>query len=130
SRGRRRTDAFGSIARAPDYRPPAVGTPVDARAEAAPATADLGGAQRRAVSIIDNERWLGALLIGPAILYIVLLVGLPFFMALYYSVSNTTTGGGTLGFVGLRNFTGVIGTPKFQTALKNTLIFALLSQVV
>ena len=59
-----------------------------------------------------------------------LLVGLPFFMALYYSVSNTTTGGGTLGFVGLRNFTGVVGTPRFQTALKNTLIFALVSQVV
>ena len=52
----------------------------------------------------------GTLLIGPAVLYIVLLVGIPFFMALYYSVSNTTTGGGTLGFVGLRNFTDVIGT--------------------
>jgi len=55
---------------------------------------------------------------------------MPFFMALYYSLSNTTTGGGTLGFVGLRNFTNVVGTPKFQTALKNTLIFALLSQAV
>jgi multiple sugar transport system permease protein len=63
-------------------------------------------------------------------LYIVLLIGVPFFMALYYSVSNTTTGGGTLGFVGLRNFTNVVGTPKFQTALGNTLIFALLSQLV
>ena len=80
--------------------------------------------------IIDSERWLGVFLIGPAILYIVLLVGLPFFMALYYSVSNTTTGGGTLGFVGLRNFTNVVGTPKFQTALKNTFVFALLSQAV
>ena len=103
---------------------------MDSRAQTAPAAADLARAQRRTVPIIDNERWLGAFLIGPAILYIVLLVGLPFIMALYYSVSNTTTGGGTLGFVGMRNFTGVIGTPKFQTALKNTLIFALLSQVV
>src|SRR5262247_350547 len=103
---------------------------MDSRAQTAPATADLARAQRRAVSIIDNERWLGALLIGPAILDMVLLVGLPFFMALYYSVSNTTTGGGTLINIGLRNFTGVIGTPKFQTALKNTFIFALFSQVV
>ena len=78
---------------------------------------------RRALPIIDSERWLGPLLIGPAVLYIVLLVGLPFLMAIYYSVSNTTTGGGTLGFVGLRNFTNVVGTPKFQTALKNTLMF-------
>jgi multiple sugar transport system permease protein len=80
--------------------------------------------------ILDSERWLGLLLIGPAVLYIVLLVGAPFFMALYYSVSNTTTGGQVIEFVGLRNFTAVIGTPKFQTSLKNTLIFALASQFV
>jgi multiple sugar transport system permease protein len=69
-------------------------------------------------------------LIGPAVLYIVLLVGAPFFMALYYSVSNTTTGSQAMEFVGLRNFTAVVGTPKFQTSLKNTLIFALVSQFV
>jgi len=86
--------------------------------------------QRRGSAFLDNERWLGPLLIGPAVLYIVLLVGLPFLMALYYSVSNTTTGGGTMGFVGLRNFTGVIGTPKFQTALKNTIIFGFISQIL
>jgi multiple sugar transport system permease protein len=97
---------------------------------AAPAAQRLAGHQKLGSSFFDNERWLGALLIAPAVLYIFLLVGVPFFMALYYSVSNTTTGGGTMGFVGLRNFTAVIGTPKFQTALKNTLIFGLISQVV
>jgi multiple sugar transport system permease protein len=96
----------------------------------APAAANVSPAQRRAGSILDSERWLGPLLIGPAVLYIVLLVGLPFFMAIYYSVSNTTTGGQNLGFVGMRNFTNVVGTPKFQTALKNTLIFALVSQAI
>jgi multiple sugar transport system permease protein len=90
----------------------------------------LARSRGRAGSIADSERWLGPILIGPAVLYIVLLVAVPFFMALYYSVSNTTTGGGTLGFVGLRNFTGVVGTPKFQTALKNTLVFALVSQLM
>src|SRR6266705_3949076 len=99
-------------------------------AAARTATASRARALRHAGSILDREQWLGPLLIGPAILYIVLLVGVPFFMALYYSVSNTTTGAGTLGFVGLRNFTGVVGTPKFQTALKNTFTFALLSQAV
>src|SRR6266511_1082921 len=96
----------------------------------APAARRSMSDEKRGFAILDSERWLGPLLIGPAVLYIVLLVGLPFFMALYYSVSNTTTGGGTLGFVGLRNFTGVVGTPRFQTALKNTLVFALLSQTV
>ena len=84
----------------------------------------------RGFSILDSDRWLGPLLIGPAVVYIFLLVGVPFFMALYYSVSNTTTGGGSMGFVGLRNFSGVVGTPKFQTALKNTMIFGLISQTL
>src|SRR4029450_2859213 len=103
---------------------------MDLRAQTATATGDLPRTPRRRMSIIDSERWLGPLLIGPAVIYIVLLVGVPFFMALYYSVSNTTTGGGTMGFVGLRNFTAVIGTPKFQTALKNTIVFGLISQAV
>jgi multiple sugar transport system permease protein len=85
---------------------------------------------RRGSALLDSERWLGPLFIGPAVLYIVLLVGVPFLMALYYSVSNTTTGGGTMGFVGLKNFTAVIGTPKFQTALKNTITFGLISQLL
>lgn len=103
---------------------------MDPSAQITSATSNLARTRPRAGSILDSERWLGLLLIGPAILYIVLLVGAPFFMALYYSLSNTTTGGGTMGFVGLRNFTNVVGTPKFQTALKNTLVFALLSQAV
>lgn len=103
---------------------------MDSSAQTATATANLHRARASTRSILDSERWLGPLLIGPAVLYIVLLVGVPFFMALYYSVSNTTTGGGTLGFVGLRNFSNVVGTPRFQTALKNTLIFALLSQAI
>lgn len=86
--------------------------------------------RKRRGPIVDSERWLGLLMIGPAILYIVLLVGLPFFMALYYSVSDTTAGSRSFGFVGLKNFTGVVGTTKFQTALKNTFIFSLVSQAV
>jgi multiple sugar transport system permease protein len=103
---------------------------MDTASRITPAAANPDRNQRPAGSIFDSERWLGPLLIGPAILYIVLLVGVPFFMALYYSVSDTTTGGQTLGFVGLRNFTNVVGTPKFQTALKNTFSFALISQAV
>src|SRR5689334_3834191 len=96
----------------------------------APAAQRSAPRQKRGFSILDSEGWLGPLLISPAVLYIFLLVGVPFFMALYYSVSNTTTGGGSMGFVGLRNFTNVIGTPKFQTSLKNTMIFGLISQTL
>ena len=64
----------------------------------ATSTQSFSPRHRRGSALLDNERWLGPLLLGPAVLYIVLLVGVPFLMALYYSVSNTTTGGGTMDF--------------------------------
>jgi multiple sugar transport system permease protein len=84
----------------------------------------------RLALLLDRPAWLGPLMIGPAVLYIVLVVGVPFVLALYYSVSDISMGSRTLGFVGLRNFASVIATPKFQTSLKNTFVFALVSQVL
>ncbi|MBI4637262.1 MAG: sugar ABC transporter permease [Candidatus Rokubacteria bacterium] len=69
-------------------------------------------------------------MIGPAVLYIVLIVGVPFFLALYYSVSDISMGSRTLGFVGPKNFMSVVATTKFQTSLKNTFVFAVVSQVL
>jgi multiple sugar transport system permease protein len=86
-------------------------------------------ARPRLAALIDRPGWLGGLMIGPAVLYIVLVVGVPFLLALYFSVSNITMGGRTLDFVGLQHFAAVVGTPKFQTALKNTFIFAVSAQV-
>ncbi len=79
---------------------------------------------------LDSEKWLGWFMIGPAVLYIVLLVGFPFVLALYYSVSDITVGSRSLDFVGLENFKSIIGTTTFRTALKNTFIFAFVSQIV
>ncbi len=95
---------------------------------AAPAAAEAQTS--RLGFLLDSEEWLGRLMLAPAILYIVLLVGFPFFLALYYSLSNITVGSRSLEFVGLRNFESVIGTPKFQTSLKNTFIFAFVSQAL
>jgi multiple sugar transport system permease protein len=80
--------------------------------------------------LLDSEKWLGWLMIGPAILYILLLVGFPFFLALYYSVSDITIGSRSLNFVGLKNFAAVIGTTNFKASLKNTFIFAFVSNVL
>ncbi len=89
----------------------------------------VGGARRgRLHALVDQERWLGPLLIGPAVLYIVLLVGFPFFLALYYSLSNITVGNRNPEFVGLQHFVSVVGTTAFQTALKNTFIITFASQ--
>jgi len=80
--------------------------------------------------IWDRERVLAPLLIAPAILYIVVLVGVPFFMAIYYSLSDATTGSQSLHFVGLRNFQAVLNDPVFRKSLVNTFIFTLVSQVL
>jgi len=81
-------------------------------------------------AVLDNERWLGRFMIAPAVLYIVLLVGLPFFLALFYSVSDVTVGSRSANFVGLANFRGIMESPTFWTALKNTFIFTLVSQLL
>ena len=85
---------------------------------------------RRFGFVLDRPEWLGPLMIAPAVLYIVAIVGLPFLLALYYSVSDISMGRRTLGFVGLRNFISVVPTPKFQTSLQNTFVFAIVSQVL
>ena len=87
-----------------------------------------GVAGGRRLHLFDREEWLGPLLIGPAILYIVLLIGVPFFLALYYGLTDITVGSRTLNFVGLKNFASIIGTAKFQTSLKNSFVFAFVSQ--
>jgi multiple sugar transport system permease protein len=83
----------------------------------------------RLAFLVDRPGWLGPLMIAPAVLYIALVVGVPFFLALYYSVSDITAGDRTLDFVGLQNFASVVTTTKFQTALRNTFVFAISAQV-
>ncbi|MEK6665822.1 MAG: sugar ABC transporter permease [candidate division NC10 bacterium] len=87
-------------------------------------------AGRRFGFVLDRPEWLGPLMIAPAVLYIVAIVGLPFLLALYYSVSDISMGRRTLGFVGLKNFISVVPTSKFQTSLQNTFVFAIVSQVL
>ncbi len=78
----------------------------------------------------DNERLLGPLMIAPAVLYVVALVGFPLVLAVLYSFSDATTGDPNLHLVGLRNFRAVIVDPVFQKSLKNTCIFTFASQIL
>ena len=54
--------------------------------------------------ILDRRDVLGSLLVAPAILYVLLLVGVPFLLAVYYSVSAYTIYDPSWRFVGLANF--------------------------
>jgi multiple sugar transport system permease protein len=78
--------------------------------------------------IADDEDWLWPALIAPAVLYVVLLVGLPFLLSLYYSVSDVTVASRQTHFVGLENFHRVVQSGTFWTALKNSVIFTVVSQ--
>jgi multiple sugar transport system permease protein len=91
--------------------------------------AAIGAAKGGRRRLADSERWLWRLMLAPAILYIVLLVGFPFFLSLFYSVSNVTVGSRDTGFVGLENFRRVVESGTFWIALKNTLIFTIVSQL-
>lgn len=84
----------------------------------------------RLIRLLDDERWLGRLMLTPAIAYIALLIGFPFLLALYYSVSDITVGGRTMSYVGLRNFLAIVQNPTFRLALRNTLTFAFVSQIL
>lgn len=80
--------------------------------------------------ILDREGALAKLLIAPAIIYIAVMIGVPFVLAVLYSLSDATTGDPSLSFVGLRNFKAVLADSVFRLSLKNTLVFTLVSQVI
>lgn len=76
----------------------------------------------------DNERLLWPALLAPAILYIVLLVGFPFLLSIYYSLSNATVATSQIHFVGLENFYRIVQSDTFWRSLWNTIIFTVVSQ--
>jgi multiple sugar transport system permease protein len=80
--------------------------------------------------IQDRQGLLAKLMITPAILYVVVLIGIPFVMAIFYSLSDATTGDLNFRFVGLRNFQAALADPVFRLSLKNTFFFALVSQTL
>lgn len=79
---------------------------------------------------LDERKVLGSIFIAPAILYVLLLVGVPFFMAVYYSLSAYTIYDPTWRFVGLANFADILSNPVFLQTLGNTFLFTFGSQIL
>ncbi len=80
--------------------------------------------------ILDRRDVLGAIFVAPAILYVLLLVGVPFLMAVYYSLSAYTIYDPSWSFVGLDNFQDILEDSAFQQTLYNTFIFTFGSQTL
>ena len=78
----------------------------------------------------DDERALAKVLIAPALIYIGAVIGVPFFLALWFAVSDVTVSSAVGHFAGLDNFRAAVEDPTFRRALRNTFFFAFLSQVI
>jgi multiple sugar transport system permease protein len=65
----------------------------------------------------------GYTLLAPAVLYVGLLVGVPFVFSLYLAMSDASVGAPIARFVGVENFTAALESGTFYVALRNTLVF-------
>jgi multiple sugar transport system permease protein len=85
---------------------------------------------RSVPALLERQSVLGLLLVSGAILYMVALVGYPFALALYLSVSDANVSTAGLGrFVGFDNFVSLFQSSVFLTALRNTVFFVLVAAV-
>ena len=74
-----------------------------------------------------TARVLAWLFLVPAVVYVVALVGVPFFLAIAFAFSDVTSGDTSYDWVGLENFRQVMGDPVFWRALGNTFVFTVVS---
>jgi len=78
----------------------------------------------------DRESLLAKAMLAPAIAYVVLLVGIPFVLAILLSFSNASAGSLSFDWVGLANYSAILGDPTFRKALLNTAIITVAVQVL
>jgi multiple sugar transport system permease protein len=85
--------------------------------------------RRRWLNLLEGQRFLAAVLIGPAVLFIAVLVGGPLLLAVYLSFTDAIAGL-TGEYVGLDNFRIAWENPNFRRAVRNTVLFTLVSQAI
>jgi multiple sugar transport system permease protein len=103
---------------------------------------DAASARAAAVSVAVRarpRRWLasqtsrrlafGYLLLAPAVLYVLLLVGVPFLFSLFLALSDASVADTTASFVGLENFRAAFESDVFFIALRNSIGFTLVAAV-
>jgi multiple sugar transport system permease protein len=100
------------------------------RTSSAATAITVSPASRAGDTIRRSDRRLGVVMLAPALLYITLLVAVPFLLALFLSLTNSSAGSLEFSFVGLQNFRNVVASPVFRHALWNTFLFTLVSQTI
>ena len=71
----------------------------------------------------------GYLLLAPAALYVMLLVGAPFLFSLWLAVSDANVGEPVARFVGLENFRAAMEMDTFWIAMRNSVVFLVVAAI-
>lgn len=79
--------------------------------------------------LADREGALAWIFLMPSVAYIILLVAVPFALAIGLAFSDVTAGDPSFNWVGLRNWQRVFDDPVFWKSLTNTLVFTGVSMV-
>jgi ABC-type sugar transport system permease subunit len=85
---------------------------------------------RARAKLADREGVLAPLFLLPAVVYIIALVAVPFFLALAFAFSDITAGDPSFDWVGFENFSAIFDDPVFWRSLTNTLIFTAIAMVL
>jgi multiple sugar transport system permease protein len=72
----------------------------------------------------------GYLLLAPAALYVLLLVGAPFLFSLYLAVSDANVGDPVARFIGLENFRSAWEMDTFWISLQNSVVFLVVAAIL
>jgi multiple sugar transport system permease protein len=102
--------------------------PVTARAAVVSAPARVVST-RRWRSYTAQRLTFGYLLLAPAALYVLLLVGAPFLFSLYLAVSDANVGDPVATFIGLENFKSALEMDVFWIALRNSVLFLVIAAI-
>ena len=92
-------------------------------------TEALLGARRPRRRHLNREALLGYGLVTPVVVYLLVLIAYPFFLSIYFSLSNVTVAGGDSGFAGFRHYQDLLGDEVFQKAVFNSLSFTFLAEL-
>ncbi|MGE3285024.1 MAG: carbohydrate ABC transporter permease [Pseudonocardia sp.] len=80
--------------------------------------------------LADSDGVLAWLFLLPTVVYVAALVGLPFLLAVAFSVSDVTAGDPSFDFVGMLNFERIFADDVFWLSLRNTLVFTAISMLL
>jgi len=82
------------------------------------------------MKVADREDMLGVIMLAPALSYVILLVGVPFVLAIVLSFSTATAGSLTFGWAGWDNYVAILRDPVFRRSLVNSAVVTIGSQVL